>query len=134
VLTGFLPPEDGTGRGMGYVAYTVAPKAGLASGTVIRNVATIGFDANPPIATNQVDDEDASKGTDPNKEAKVTIDSAAPSSQMKALATRSGPFISLSWSGADDANGSGLAGYTVMLRMMGGIVSTPFLAIRCGLR
>ena len=30
VLTGFLPPEDGTGRGEGYVSYLIAPKAGLA--------------------------------------------------------------------------------------------------------
>src|SRR5947208_3445295 len=27
-LTGFLPPEDGTGRGQGYVTYTVQAKAG----------------------------------------------------------------------------------------------------------
>ena len=48
VLTGFLPPEDGTGRGKGYFTYIVAPKAGLPTGTQIRNVATVVFDANAP--------------------------------------------------------------------------------------
>jgi len=48
VLTGFLPPEDGTGRGMGYVSYLVQPKAGLATGTQIRNVALVTFDENQP--------------------------------------------------------------------------------------
>ena len=32
VLTGFLPPEDGTGRGQGYVGFMIAPKAGSAHG------------------------------------------------------------------------------------------------------
>ena len=73
VLTGFLPPEDGTGRGQGYLAYTVAPKPGLATGTEIRNVASIIFDANDPITTNQVNPHDPSQGTDPTKEALITI-------------------------------------------------------------
>src|SRR5207244_5334206 len=46
VLTGFLPPEDGTGRGMGHISYTIQPKAGLATGTEIRNAALITFDEN----------------------------------------------------------------------------------------
>jgi hypothetical protein len=73
VLTGFLPPEDGTGRGMGYFSYTIQPKAGLATGTAIRNVALITFDANPSIATDQVDEHDPTKGVDPAKQALVTI-------------------------------------------------------------
>jgi RHS repeat-associated protein len=36
VLTGFLPPEDGTGRGMGHVSYLIDQKPGLATGTQIR--------------------------------------------------------------------------------------------------
>ena len=39
VLTGFLPPEDGTGRGMGYFSYVIDPAANLPTGTEIRNVA-----------------------------------------------------------------------------------------------
>src|SRR5262249_43822030 len=29
VLTGFLPPENGTGRGQGHVSYTIRPRSGL---------------------------------------------------------------------------------------------------------
>ena len=78
VLTGFLPPEDGTCRGMGHVSYTIRPKRGLPSGTQIRNVAMITFDVNPPIATDQVDPHDPSRGTDPEKQALVTIDATPP--------------------------------------------------------
>src|SRR5207247_2094547 len=41
LLTGFLPPEDGSGRGIGFVSFTISPKAGLVTGTQIRNVAGI---------------------------------------------------------------------------------------------
>ena len=85
VLTGFLPPEDGTGRGMGYVSYTVNPKSGLATGTQIRNVANVSFDEQPIIATDQVSDEDPTQGVDPNKQALVTIDAGAPTSSVAAL-------------------------------------------------
>ncbi|MCX6923654.1 MAG: hypothetical protein NT154_10675, partial [Verrucomicrobia bacterium] len=50
-LTGFLPPEDGTGRGQGYVKLTVRPKSDLPIGTAITNTATIVFDGNDPINT-----------------------------------------------------------------------------------
>ena len=53
-LTGFLPPEDGTGRGQGYVKLAVRPKNNLPSGTAITNTATIVFDGNDPIATPSV--------------------------------------------------------------------------------
>ncbi|BBO84834.1 hypothetical protein DSCO28_54000 [Desulfosarcina ovata subsp. sediminis] len=70
---GMLPPEDGTGRGMGWFSYTIEAKSGLAEGTEIRNVASIVFDGQPAITTNQVDPHDPSQGTDPDKEALVTI-------------------------------------------------------------
>ena len=50
-LTGFLPPEDGTGRGQGYVKLAVRPKSNLPIGTAITNIATIIFDGNDPINT-----------------------------------------------------------------------------------
>src|SRR5579871_880457 len=84
VLTGFLPPEDGTGRGTGHISYTILPKAGLPTGTQIRNVALITFDENGAISTNQVDDEAPSKGVDTAKEAQVTIDAGAPTSSVAA--------------------------------------------------
>jgi len=50
-LSGFLPPEDGTGRGQGYVKFGVRPRSDLLLGTAITNTATIVFDGNDPIAT-----------------------------------------------------------------------------------
>ena len=73
VTVGFLPPENGTGRGQGSISYVIKPKTGLTEGTEIRNVANIKFDYQPTIATNQVDPHDPSKGTDPNKECSNTI-------------------------------------------------------------
>jgi hypothetical protein len=51
----------------------IQSKAWLPDGTQIRNVASIVFDGQPAITTNQVDPHDPSKGTDPEKEALVTI-------------------------------------------------------------
>ncbi|GEM_PF-1074278 len=70
---GFLPPEDGTGRGQGHVSYVVKSKPGLPKGVEIRNIANIVFDSQQGIATNQVDPHDPTKGTDPNKEALVSV-------------------------------------------------------------
>jgi RHS repeat-associated protein len=120
-LVGFLPPEDGTGAGRGYVSFTVTPRPGTPSGTVIRNVAEIRFDANPPIRTNQVNPEDPAAGTDPLRESLFTIDALAPSSQVAPLPpTTTNPAIPLFWSGADDALGSGLASYDIYVSINGG--------------
>jgi len=51
---GFLPPENGTGRGQGHVTFSIRPRASVADGTVITNSASIVFDTNDPIATNMV--------------------------------------------------------------------------------
>jgi hypothetical protein len=85
VTIGFLPPEDGTGRGMGFISYTVSAKAGLATGTQIRNVADITFDQGTTIATDQVSDTDPTLGVDPTRQDLVTIDSVAPTSSVAAL-------------------------------------------------
>jgi hypothetical protein len=53
-LAGFLPPNDGTGRGEGHVAFRVRPRAGLAAGATVANQAVIAFDDNAPITTNRV--------------------------------------------------------------------------------
>jgi hypothetical protein len=53
-LAGFLPPENGTGRGQGYVTFSIKPKADIAQGTVIKNKASIIFDTNEAIETNEV--------------------------------------------------------------------------------
>ena len=114
VLTGFLPPEDGTGRGIGFVSFTINPKPGLATGTQIRNVADISFDFAPNIATDQVDDQDPSQGIDPTKQALVTIDSGPPTSSTGPLPPiETSTNFTVNWSGQDDPGGSGIASYNI---------------------
>jgi RHS repeat-associated protein len=127
VLTGFLPPEDETGRGMGHFSYSVKPRAGLPSGTPIRNIALISFDGQLAIATDQVDPLDPSQGIDPNRQALITIDAAGPTSVINSLpATTNNPAILLNWAGSDDTNGSGIAGYDIFVSDNNG----PFVPFR----
>ena len=51
---GFLPPNDASHRGEGYVTFTVKPKASTPQFTKITNKATIVFDVEAPIVTNEV--------------------------------------------------------------------------------
>ncbi|MCY2954337.1 MAG: DUF6531 domain-containing protein [Planctomycetota bacterium] len=121
VLTGFLPPENGTGRGQGYFTYIVQPKAGLMTGTQIRNIAVIQFDFGESIATNQISPHDPSKGVDPAKECLNTIDSLPPSSHVATLLPQSWTtdFV-VSWIGEDDSGGSGVGGYDIYVSDNGG--------------
>jgi RHS repeat-associated protein len=73
VDAGFLPPEDGTGRGQGYFSFIVRALEGLSPGTETRNIAHITFNFLETIATNQVDPRDPEQGTDPDKECLLTI-------------------------------------------------------------
>ena len=82
---------------------------GLPTGTQIRSVATITFDSNAPITTNQISDTDPAEGTDPTKDAPITIDNTTPTSSVEALpATETSTSFILSWSGSD-GTGSGIA-------------------------
>jgi hypothetical protein len=68
-----------------------------------------------------VDPHDPSQGTDPNKEALVTIDAGVPASQVLALpAVTTTRAFQVSWTGGDDTGGSGVAGYDVFVRDNGG--------------
>jgi RHS repeat-associated protein len=121
VLTGFLPPEDGTGCGQGYFSYMVQPNTGLTTGTQIHNVALVSFDGAQAIATDQVDDSDPTKGTDPAKECLNTIDAAPPTSSVAALpTTETSTSFPVTWWGIDDPGGSGVAGCNVYVSDNGG--------------
>src|SRR5205085_7427934 len=111
---GFLPPEPahvsdpvaeaatpGRGRGTGHISYTIKPLAGLPTGSQIRNVATVVFDENPSIATDQVDENDPSKGSDPAKQTLVTIINGPPASHVNALTPKENDSFTVNWSGDD---------------------------------
>ncbi len=54
VFDGFLPPDNSSNVGDGFVQYTVQPKAGLTSSAQITGQASVVFDTNAAISTNTV--------------------------------------------------------------------------------
>jgi RHS repeat-associated protein len=106
VLSGFLPPDDSTGRGQGFVTYFIRTKAHTPTGTIIQAKASVVFDTEAPIATPQFTN---------------TIDAGPPTSTVQALpATTTAPSFLVSWSGQDDAGGSGIASFDVFVSDNGG--------------
>ena len=97
-LTGLLYPNDSTGRGAGSISFLVRPSGGLPSGTQIRNRAHIVFDYNDPIDTPLVLN---------------TLDAGPPSSSVLPLPALSGRTFVITWSGADEPGGSGVATFDV---------------------
>jgi RHS repeat-associated protein/uncharacterized repeat protein (TIGR01451 family) len=121
VNIGFLPPEDGTGRGMGHVTYTIHAKGGLPNGTQLNNVALISFNQQPSIATDQIDDENPAAGINPSLEASITLDSIAPTSYVLPLPAQSQLLqVPVSWTGQDNTNGPGIASYNIYVSDNGG--------------
>ena len=105
---GFLPPNNSSNQGTGYVIFTVLPKSLLSNGAVINNQASIVFDVNAAIVTNSVTN---------------TIDATVPTSAVNALpATTTATSFSISWTGSD-TGGSGIANYTVYVSIDGGSYS-----------
>lgn len=116
-FAGFLPPDDGTGRGDGFLTYSVAQNPGLANDTDFTALASIVFDTEAAIATPTVTN---------------TLDTVAPTSSITALPVTTfataGRFT-VSWSGRDDTAGpagSGIALFDVFISDNGGPI-TPFL-------
>jgi hypothetical protein len=102
---GFLPINNANHDGEGYVRYQVQPKAALPSGTQITNKAAIVFDVNKEI---------------PTPTTVHTLDVAGPASRVAALPAASQATFTVNWSGADDAGGSGIARYDVLVADNGG--------------
>ncbi len=98
LVAGFLPVDDSTGRGQGFVHYTILPKVGLATGASVQAQAAVVFDTNASLNTNTTTN---------------TIDAGAPTSSVTALSAKSPPSFTLTWSGQDDAGGSGIGSYTI---------------------
>lgn len=96
---GFLPPNVTPPEGDGSVVFTVNPKAGLSTGTEIRNQAHIVFDVNAPIDT---------------PEWLNTIDNTKPTSTVSSVAPAlCSQEVRVRWSGTDA--GAGIASYTVFV-------------------
>ncbi|MCU1267467.1 MAG: Na-Ca exchanger/integrin-beta4 [Acidobacteria bacterium] len=103
---GLLPPNNAANDGQGFVTYTVQPKAGAPTGTIISNNATIIFDTEEPITTNTVTN---------------TLDADSPSSTVNALQpAQTQTTFGISWSGGDPAGGSGLQSYDIWVSESGG--------------
>lgn len=94
---GFLLVNDSTGSGEGFVNYSISPAAGVGTGDTIRAKASIVFDQNVPIFTNEWFN---------------TVDAGKPTSSMDALSiTYDTTSIELSVTGSDNTGGAGLDYY-----------------------
>lgn len=104
---GLLPPNDpNTHDGEGYVTFQIRPQPDAPTGTEVTNLATIIFDTNPPIVTNEVFN---------------TIDSVAPDSSITGPSgEQPEPSFDVTWAGSDDDGGSGVATYSIYYRMASG--------------
>ena len=99
--SGFLYPNDDTGRGDGHISYSVSLKDGVSNNTQVRNTAEIYFDFNDPIDTPTVVN---------------TVDSAAPVRPGIGLSEKNG-VVTMTVS-AEDAE-SGIAGYYIKYSLDG---------------
>jgi hypothetical protein len=100
-MIGMLPVNDELHHGEGSVSYTIRPKAGAKTRDLISPKAKIIFDANEPINTPPLFN---------------TIDAGVPVSSMQALPTQGAPSpITVSWTGRDDATGSGIKTYSIFV-------------------
>jgi RHS repeat-associated protein len=112
-LEGFLPPDQTSPEGEGFVNYTVQPKASDPTGTVLSASASVVFDNNAPVVTTPITN---------------TIDAVAPTSTVAALPADVLTNFPVSWSGTDDPHGSGIASYNVFASEDGG----PFVLWQAG--
>lgn len=96
---GFLPPNNENGIGEGFVSFTVGLKPINATGNFITNKATIIFDENAPIQTNEYIN---------------TFDITSPNSMVINAQVIDNDSILVSWSGLDQ--GSGIKNYTIWMQ------------------
>jgi hypothetical protein len=103
---GFLPVNQTPPEGDGYVTYTVRPRPEAKTGDVIRASASIIFDNNEPIETNEVFN---------------TVDAVPPSSRVAAHNMRrlDDSSVLIRWSSTDDSGGSGLSRFALYAAEVG---------------
>jgi hypothetical protein len=121
-FAGFLPPfNPETGFEIGWIEYSVDPLPDLPTGTQLSSVAYVEFDFLGDIY-----DHPAPK-VDPDAEPAVadpwvnTIDAAPPTSWVEPLPAvlNTSDFL-VTWDGADDEGGSGIARYDIYVSADGG--------------
>jgi uncharacterized repeat protein (TIGR01451 family) len=104
--TGFLPVNDSSNDGDGFVSYTVNAKSGVQTGDVVTAQATVVFDTQGPINTAAIAN---------------TLDVDPPTSEVAALpAQTDDTTFEVDWSGEDNAQGPGIASYTIYVSEDGG--------------
>ena len=104
LLSGFLPPDDENGAGQGSVMFTIQAKEGLADDATVANKASIVFDGNEAIITNEW----------VNKK-----DIVAPVSTMLTPVNTEDGLVELRWEGEDNPDGSGIYHYDVYRKREG---------------
>ncbi|NIQ99307.1 MAG: hypothetical protein GTN78_03790, partial [Gemmatimonadales bacterium] len=115
-----LRPEcQGIGAGQGSVSFSVKPLPNLPTGAEVHNYATIIFDFNDPMCTNEV---------------VHWIDSGPPESAVLALPVESPNRFQVCWTGQDDPGGTGVRDYTIYVSDDGGPYTTwlDSIAETCG--
>jgi uncharacterized repeat protein (TIGR01451 family) len=94
-----LPPNRNAPEGEGWVLFSVSPRWDLPSGTQLGNNATISFDQNPPMTTQQWTN---------------TIDGTKPTSHVLPLTmVQANSTFRVRWSGSD--TGSGILDYSMFV-------------------
>ena len=102
-LGGFLPPNLDSPEGEGFVTYSIGLKPGIQHGESARNRASIVFDVNEPILTNEYLN---------------TFDLLPPESELSVQTTAVDSVFTLQITGADQ--GSGIRNFEVMVSVNGG--------------
>ncbi len=98
-VLGFLPVNDSTAIGEGFVSYTIKAANHTATGDTIHAKASIVFDVNAAIETPEVWN---------------TVDAAAPSSTVQPLVPGDNTSsVTVHWTGQDDAGGAGVRSYAL---------------------
>lgn len=103
-FAGFLPPNVNPPEGEGSVSFSIQQRDSLNHGTVFDNKASIIFDSNPEIITNQWEN---------------TLDTISPVTSMTALPSiLYDPEVTVTWNSTDQ--GAGLAYYNLYMSTNGG--------------
>jgi hypothetical protein len=129
-MAGFLPPfNEATEYELGWVEFTVQLKDGLTTGTQVANLAYVEFDFLQDLYAHPAPKKDPDAEVPEPWPWANTIDAGIPAdaSHVNPLpATTDTLQFEVTWTGADDVGGSGIATYDVFVSIDGG-TATPWL-------